>query len=214
MTSISTYKTTSDIQNPISLKGYLDKELAERWNVHVLGLERDTYRVSTANQRSETTDRCRATFRELNVDAKDTWKDQVESVTDNWLQELDASQNSPPICMIGLHSCGDLSPVMMKLFINSRHFRTLLLVSCCYHRMEWSKNSHEHFPLSQSLTSVCCKLENSGLPFHEQDGIPYLFRLAAQETPNQWLQQDTQSHQSQAEHTFYRAVLQLYAARG
>lgn len=197
----------------------MDKELAKTWNVQVLGLERDTYRVSAANQRSETSAECRATFKELTVNTNDTLQDQIDFVVDEWLSELKIELQPVPLCMIGLHSCGDLSPVMMKLFLNSHRFQSLLLVSCCYHRMEWSKTSQDNFPLSQSLNNTSHKLQDvafhqQDVPFHQQEGIQHLFRLAAQETPNQWLQQDTPSHLRQVQHTFYRAVIQQYAAQG
>ncbi len=202
----------------INLKGYLDKELSDRWDLHVLGLERDAYRVLAASQRTSsdtkenTANRCRSTFKELAVKAENSLEDQIESVIGDWFDELEAEHESAPLlCMIGLHSCGDLSPVMMKLFMNSRRFRTLLLVSCCYHRMEWKKDllaDENLFPLSSSLKNA------SHIPFHQQEGIQHLFRLAAQETPNHWMQQNTANCQLQAHHTFYRSIIQLYAATG
>lgn len=199
----------------IDLQGYLDKELSDRCDLHVLGLERDAYRVLAASQRTtvgtseNVSNRCRAIFKELAVKAEDTLEDQVESVVVNWFNELkDDHEPSPPLCMIGLHSCGDLSPIMMKLFMNIRHFRSLLLVSCCYHRMEWNKEHDNLFPLSNSLKSGSCR------PFGQQEGIQNLLRLAAQETPNHWMQQNTLNCQRQAQHTFYRSLVQLYSARG
>ncbi|XP_059352197.1 methyltransferase-like protein 25B isoform X2 [Daphnia carinata] len=193
--------------------GYLDKELSDRCDLHVLGLERDAYRVLAASQRAtvdtpeNVPNRCRAIFKELVVKSEDTLEDQIESVISNWFNELEAQHvPSPPLCMIGLHSCGDLSPIMMKLFMNIRHFHSLLLVSCCYHRMDWKKEPVDDnlFPISNSLKSNHC----------EPEGIQNLFRLAAQETPNHWIQQNTLNCQRQAQHTFYRSLVQLYANRG
>lgn len=193
----------------------MDKELSDRWDLHVLGLERDAYRVLAASQRTNTKEntrnRCRSTFKELAVKAENSLEDQIESVIGDWFDELKAEHESAPLlCMIGLHSCGDLSPVMMKLFMNSQRFRALLLVSCCYHRMEWKEDLADEnlFPLSLSLKTA------SHVPFHQQEGIRHLFRLAAQETPNHWMQQKTDNCQLQAQHTFYRSIIQLYAAKG
>ncbi len=201
-------------------KGYVDKELSESWNLHVLGLERDAYRVTAANQRSsaETKENAqhqsRATFKELTLlSSEDILGDQVESVVTNWLDELQCG--SPPLCMIGLHSCGDLSPIMMELFMNSQRFRTLLLVSCCYHRMEWQNSPvRNNFPLSISLKTASLKSEDDGMAFYQDKGIQQFFRLAAQETPNHWINLNMLHHRLQARHTFYRAVIQLYAAQG
>ena len=187
----------------------------------MLGLERDTYRVDAANQRSETNtpDQSRATFKELAVNAGCILGDQVESIVSNWLEDELQCNQSPPLCMIGLHSCGDLSPVMMELFIKNRRFRTLFLVSCCYHRMDWQKSpssgGNNNFPLCTSLKTASFKFGDAGVAFHQQEGIQQLFRLAAQETPNHWIHnKDVLHHRRQAQHTFYRAVIQLYAAQG
>ena len=198
----------------------MDKELSDRWDVHVLGLERDAYRVSAANQRAETSDvnssdQCRATYKELALNAEDSLEDKVESVIIDWLNELPGKHVPSSLCMIGLHSCGDLSPVMMKLFLKSLRFRTLLLVSCCYHRMEWEEGtSGDHFPLSQALKKVIDVTSDGAVPFNQEEGIQQLLRLAAQETPKHWLQQHAVNHRRQAQHTFYRAVFQLYSFQG
>ena len=107
--------------------------------------------------------------------------------------------------MIGLHACGDLSPVMLKLLLKCQKFRSLMLVSCCYHRMKWDGGQDDdHFPLSRSLRRVG--------PFYRQKGMPFLFRLAAQETSNRWLL--PHRNEEQLLHTFYRAILQTYSHNG
>jgi hypothetical protein len=78
--------------------------------------------------------------------------------------------------------------------------------------MEWKKDllaDENFFPLSSSLKNA-----SHIVPFHQQEGIQHLFRLAAQETPNRWMQQNTVNCQLQAQHTFYRSIIQLYAATG
>ena len=39
------------------------------------------------------------------------------------------------VCLIGLHCCGDLTPTMLRLFSQTRELRSLVCLSCCYHRM-------------------------------------------------------------------------------
>ena len=46
--------------------------------------------------------------------------------------------NPPHVCMIGLHSCGDLIPVMLRLYTKLHAIRSLVVVGCCYHRMQFS----------------------------------------------------------------------------
>ena len=46
--------------------------------------------------------------------------------------------NPPHVCMIGLHSCGDLIPVMLRLYTKLHAIRSLVVVGCCYHRMQFA----------------------------------------------------------------------------
>ena len=41
----------------------------------------------------------------------------------------------PAVCLIGLHCCGDLSPVMLRYFTQLYCIKAVCFVSCCYHRM-------------------------------------------------------------------------------
>lgn len=145
----------------------------------------------------------RAVFKQLSLDRANDFESQVESIVNEWL--TDFSVDSVPLCMIGLHACGDLSPVMLKLLLKCQKFRSLMLVSCCYHRMKWDGGQDDdHFPLSRSLRRVG--------PFYRQKGMPFLFRLAAQETSNRWLL--PHRNEEQLLHTFYRAILQTYSHNG
>ena len=158
--------------------------------------------MSAANERSQST---AAKFRELNVhDALDS---QVETVVSQWLVETNSCESSP-ISMIGLHSCGDLSPSMIRLFLGNRRFRSLFLISCCYHRMDCVA-SNSNFPLSECFRNT---LEGYVLPGKET--MPFLLRLASQETPRLWLHHYRVHGQRQIRSTFYRSVLQRYAVNG
>ena len=55
--------------------------------------------------------------------------------------------------MISLHSCGDLTPNILKIFCQNRnYFKFLASFGCCYHKMEEiSTNSFRNFPLSETL---------------------------------------------------------------
>eukprot|EP00054_Salpingoeca_dolichothecata_P020009 m.125392 g.125392 ORF g.125392 m.125392 type:complete len:185 (-) comp23461_c0_seq3:625-1179(-) len=44
--------------------------------------------------------------------------------------------------LAGLHTCGDLGPMSLRLFLNS-HARAIVNVGCCYHAM--SEREHELF---------------------------------------------------------------------
>ena len=42
--------------------------------------------------------------------------------------------------MISLHSCGDLTPNMLKLFLNESRIKFLAAFSCCYHSMKYNED--------------------------------------------------------------------------
>eukprot|EP00042_Codosiga_hollandica_P032774 m.212675 g.212675 ORF g.212675 m.212675 type:complete len:208 (+) comp54015_c0_seq1:588-1211(+) len=43
-----------------------------------------------------------------------------------------------PICLVGLHACGDLTSSIVRVFIESEMIKSLVVVGCCYNRMtEW-----------------------------------------------------------------------------
>jgi hypothetical protein len=109
---------------------YLGQFLALNSNIQIIGLESDENRVYLADKRLEN---------QLDV------KQKVKNVTfklheDCEEQLMDAiSENSSyslNLGLISLHSCGDLTPQMLKLFVNQSKFKFLAAFSCCYHSMK------------------------------------------------------------------------------
>ena len=37
--------------------------------------------------------------------------------------------------LVGLHACGDLTPTMMRVFVNCPAACSLAFVACCYHKL-------------------------------------------------------------------------------
>lgn len=65
------------------------------------------------------------------------------------------------VCMIGLHCCGDLTPMMMQIFSEMSEVCVLVCVSCCYHRMENDTSTEEfnYFPLSAQAKNILVRNE-------------------------------------------------------
>ena len=70
--------------------------------------------------------------------------------------------------LISLHSCGDLTPLMLKIFKeDGQKLKFLAAFSCCYHKMapvddeheqSAKKSGHRHFgnfPMSSTLKEIC-----------------------------------------------------------
>jgi len=43
---------------------------------------------------------------------------------------------SDSVVLLGLHSCADLSPLMMRIFMCCDNISAMVLLSCCYHKMK------------------------------------------------------------------------------
>ncbi|XP_071846027.1 methyltransferase-like protein 25B [Apostichopus japonicus] len=74
------------------------------------------------------------------------------------------SEGNAAFTLIGLHTCGDLGPTILRLFIRCREAKVLALVGCCYMKMQYVQpikeldmmNFHEAgFPMSDWVKSLC-----------------------------------------------------------
>ena len=102
---------------------------------------------------------------------------------------------------VGLHCCGPLTPNLLSIFPSLSMAPALILVSCCYHRMDPHSAS---FPLSQALTSVSHLLP-------PPSRAPYFLRLAANEGVERWLEQGEEEHSRHMVEVGKRAVLEMVA---
>ncbi|VDM52011.1 unnamed protein product [Angiostrongylus costaricensis] len=63
--------------------------------------------------------------------------------------------------VIGLHSCGDLSSSILRLFVESQNVVALILFGCCYHKLsviDGEQNDFSEafgFPLSSKYSELC-----------------------------------------------------------
>ncbi|XP_062597462.1 probable methyltransferase-like protein 25 [Saccostrea cucullata] len=105
--------------------------------------------------------------------------------------------------LIGLHCCGDLTPAMLRMYLEVTFVKGLCCVSCCYHRMTKHGSKYTHFPMSRDTEATLSK-------FDLRPTIPFL-RLAAQETRARWKTLSEDSHQSHTNAVAYRALLELCA---
>eukprot|EP01063_Lacrimia_lanifica_P007800 TRINITY_DN1500_c0_g1_i1.p2 TRINITY_DN1500_c0_g1~~TRINITY_DN1500_c0_g1_i1.p2 ORF type:complete len:487 (+),score=157.57 TRINITY_DN1500_c0_g1_i1:1422-2882(+) len=54
-------------------------------------------------------------------------------------------------CLTGLHACGDLTPLLLQLFVGSAVFTSLCVVGCCYYKMGWPA---PQFPMSRACAEL------------------------------------------------------------
>ncbi|KAK9873945.1 hypothetical protein WA026_002298 [Henosepilachna vigintioctopunctata] len=118
--------------------------------------------------------------------------------------------SSNKICMYGLHACADLSAVILDLFLKLTNVKSLVIMPCCYHRLDLDKVIDEevyfkNFPLSDVLKSMFEK--HKATSFLRR---PFL-RLACQQTVKKFIDMSENEHIYHAENFMWRAVLQQAA---
>ncbi|KAI9323275.1 methyltransferase domain-containing protein [Dichotomocladium elegans] len=114
----------------------------------------------------------------------------VSSVLTRWGSN---DGESKPWLICGLHTCGDLSPMIMRLFAESKdQVACLVNVGCCYHYLA------DGFPLSDSLKQRGYKLSTTA-------------RVLACHSPWQWIHEMENCRKLFEQH-FSRALLQQIMA--
>lgn len=117
--------------------------------------------------------------------------------------------------LTGLHACADLSVTILKLFLEFDFVRGLIIMPCCYHRLEMlqeGSNSEEdrfkNFPVSEALLKV----------FESKDGgrflRKYFLRLACQQSVACFIKMSEDEHREHGEQCLFRAILEAAAREG
>lgn len=52
-------------------------------------------------------------------------------------------QKTEDICLMSLHACGDLSPIIIELFASWTRAKRLVNVGCCYHKMSSKRSNND-----------------------------------------------------------------------
>ncbi|KAK3095107.1 hypothetical protein FSP39_010389 [Pinctada imbricata] len=131
------------------------------------------------------------------------------------------------VLMVGLHCCGDLTPIMMKYFKALDFIKGLCCVSCCFHRMKFLDDHNSNcinFPMSCVVRKLCQELEWHpslyGLRLAAQEtrlGITFIFirmfeivRVLLVLYSCRWGVQSQADHEYHMKNVAYRGILQLY----
>lgn len=196
--------------------GHFDKYLVKNSNVSVIGVEKQASFVEGANKRqlksqaSNENSSSNGPKRIMNMSftIDDNCEANLITLIAKTMNENDPGsfeKNRQNIGMISLHSCGDLTPSMMKVFEkNKEGFKFMAAFSCCYHSMVKLTNSEgfKNFPMSQSLIKImnneCFELSIFGL------------RLACQQNISTLTKKDKQEQDLHMKQVAYRAILQKF----
>ena len=120
--------------------------------------------------------------------------------------EISSYLKDEEFCLIGLHACADLGVDACKLFEKISSAKILILLSCCYHKLDVTDKGFRNFPVSETLNKTIETYVGS----HRELSRPFL-RLACQETAEQWKEMSEDTHLQHSFHVLARAVLELWS---
>jgi hypothetical protein len=170
----------------------------------VLGLEADSKRVIAATTRQ---DKYFPTSKPSVKYAQHLITENSDTFIKCSIDELFPSLPSiSPITLFGLHSCGDLSITAINLFFKMPEVRSLLIMPCCYHKMQYvddSSSNFKNFPVSRCLQDTFNTIENHEAIFNR----PFL-RLACQQTAARWQEMSVEDHRVHGRNMFERALVE------
>ncbi|CAG9764973.1 unnamed protein product [Ceutorhynchus assimilis] len=177
--------------------GHLPHMLFEKYHYPVLALEVSNKLIQTAleNQtKLKPASKGHVIFKEVFVNKSSA----------GCIEELVEENFGPDkkICLTGLHACADLSVEVLKLFSRISKASALVIMPCCYHRMN---TDFKNFPASSLGKKLFDKYQAYGFT-----GEAFL-RLACQQTSGTFIRMSKEEHEKHAQQCMHRAVLQLVA---
>ncbi|XP_073811666.1 methyltransferase-like protein 25B [Musca autumnalis] len=201
--------------------GYLSEILYKlNDNYLILGLESDPLRVLAAKKRlQEYMPQAKGSILYCQQFITDNSKDFIservkELLQSNYCQSKDTLRRPPPArqAIIGLHACADLTITSMKLFLHMAEVRHLVIMPCCYHKMEMCAATLKfcNFPLSRSLQKAVVSSQDGGDGDVINNYVKYLnrpfLRLACQQTLKRWQNCSAEQHSLHGREMFLRAM--------
>ncbi|GJQ86231.1 hypothetical protein Trydic_g8931 [Trypoxylus dichotomus] len=168
-------KTIGDVSHLVDIgdgKGYLSSLLSLHYKIPVLGIDAIEINTIGAIKRAEKlgkswhgivgTNKSILPKSEQRLQNPDSllYKQITQYITEKTnLKELVKNifdQDISYLGIVGLHTCGDLAPSALKIYVNNNDVRTICNVSCCYHllserTLDEKDEDHFGFPMSKFL---------------------------------------------------------------
>jgi hypothetical protein len=175
-------------------QGYLSRTLAFKSNLKVLAVDSSTVQTCGAKRFDE-------------IAAKYIGKDELDlhhvtemithenasTILSKW-SDSDVQDEKWLLC--GLHTCGDLSTMMLRLFISSAEITSLVNIGCCYHFLTNNQDSScAGFPMSDMVQESGFYLSPPG-------------KMLSCQAPLRWSDKKAETLVA-FEHHFFRALLQV-----
>lgn len=104
-------------------QGYLSHLLVTRGNMKVVAIEAKEHNCHESEKRGK------IISEKLGLDGE------FETVSMIVTKDNIAEFTKEPSFLVGLHTCGDLSPICLKLFLADENIKGVINVGCCYHHL-------------------------------------------------------------------------------
>ncbi|KAI7856337.1 methyltransferase domain-containing protein [Circinella umbellata] len=182
-------------------QGYLSRTLAYQHNLNVLAVDGSEVQTCGAKWFDKHLLKSRRPNANLNHVTDMVTPANVSTILAKWSKKQDQEENiaaeeeDEKWLVCGLHACGDLSSLMLRLFIQSDTIVSLVNVGCCYHFLTEEPYESAGFPLSKYLK------------VQQQYRMGSTAHMLACQTPCRWSDKREETLSS-FEHHFYRALLQ------
>lgn len=171
----------------------MDQRIFEKTSYKVLGLECNDGHYVTAKKRQRM-------YHNNSLDNVKFIRHTITEESDTNIRSYLADKfGEVEFCITGLHPCADLTIDALNIFLKMEDAKALILMPCCYHKMQEVNGRFKNFPLSNCMRSVYEKYE--GWKFMS---VPFL-RLGAQP------KNVDESLENLVFNLLSRAALQLYA---
>ncbi|KAI8138487.1 methyltransferase domain-containing protein [Fennellomyces sp. T-0311] len=170
-------------------QGYLSRTLAYRHNLHVLAVDGSEVQTCGAKRFDKHALKLRPDLKLDHVTDMVT-PENVSTILAKWSKK----EEHEKWLVCGLHACGDLSSLMLRLFVSSDDIAALVNVGCCYHFLTEEPYGSAGFPMSNFLTRQTYRMGSTAC-------------MLACQTPSRWSDKREETLVS-FEHHFFRALLQ------
>lgn len=178
-------------------QGYLSRALAFDYGLEVLAVDMSEVQTTGALRFDK------KAMKSMNEESRKDHHPQLNHVTEKITPENIAqvlarwsSPDSPEDkrwLVTGLHTCGDLSPMIFKLFTESKEVSCVVNVGCCYNAL-----TKDGFPMSQYLKAKGDDLIHVGSTA----------KVLSCHSPSRWLEEGEQCIKA-FDNYYFRALLQV-----
>ncbi|KAI8643816.1 methyltransferase domain-containing protein [Parasitella parasitica] len=179
-------------------QGYLSRSIAFKSNLKVLAV--DSSEIQTCGAKKFDKQAVKFLDKEvlkLHHVTEFITPENASSILTKW---SDNNNQDEEWLLTGLHTCGDLASMMLRLFTLSPEITCFVNVGCCYHFLTEKDNSTEEditvgFPLSSTVRKTEFKLGPTA-------------KMLSCQAPARWIDQQEETLIAY-EHHFFRALLQF-----